>query len=95
MYGPDKKLGLYESFNFNINKNIIVLGNSDKYILIENKKLEEIYLFDSNLSANDIFPVSGSLRAAIGDLNKDGFQELVTVFKGKLIAYTITSEDFY
>jgi hypothetical protein len=95
LYGPDKKLGIYESFNFNLDENLFVLGSSDKYILIEDKKLEEIYLFDSNLSANDIFPVPGSLRTAMGDLNKDGFQELVTVFKGKVIAYTITSEVFY
>ena len=95
LYGPDKKLGIYESFNFNLDENFFVLGSSDKYVLIEDKKLEEIYLFDSNLSANDIFPVPGSLRTAMGDLNKDGLQELVTVFKGKVIAYTITSEVFY
>ena len=95
IYGSDKKLGVYESFNFNVDGNLRVLGASNKFILIEDKKLEEIYLFDSNLSVNDIFPVSGSLRATIGDLNKDGTQELITVFKGKLIAYTITSEVFY
>ena len=66
-----------------------ILGESEKYILIENNKQEEIYLFDSNFSANDVFPVPGSLKSVIGDLNRDGLLELVTVYKGKIIAYTI------
>ena len=62
--------------------------------MVENNQLEEIFLFDSNLSNNDIFPVPGSLKSAIGDLNRDGLLELVTVYKGKIIAYTISPEGY-
>ena len=93
-YGPDKKLGIFESFNFQVDENLTILGESEKYILIENNKQEEIYLFDSNLSANDVFPVPGSLKSVIGDLNRDGLLELVTVYKGKIIAYTISPEGY-
>jgi hypothetical protein len=77
IYGPDKKLSFFETFDFNINHQLKIIGDNLKFFLIENEG--EIYLYSSNLTPIPNFPVSGSIHTAIGDINKDGRTNVVTI----------------
>ncbi len=77
IYGPDKKLSFFETFDFNINHQLKVVGDNLKFLLVENQN--EIYLYSSNFTPIPDFPVLGSMHTAIGDINKDGRTNLVTI----------------
>jgi len=77
IYGPDKKLSFFETFDFNINHQVKVVGGNRKLLLIENDG--DIYLYSNNFTPIPNFPVSGSVNTAIGDINKDGKTNVVTV----------------
>ena len=77
IYGPDKKLSFFETFDFNINHQLRVVGDNRKFLLVENQ--DEIYLYSSNFTPIPDFPVLGSMHTAIGDINKDGRTNLVTI----------------
>lgn len=88
IYGPDKKLSFYETFDFNINHQIKVIGDNRKFLLVEND--DEIYLYSSNFTPIPNFPVSGSIHATIGDINKDGRTNVVTISSSnELMVYSI------
>lgn len=88
IYGPDKKLSFFETLDFNINHQLKVIVNNEKFLLLENQG--EIYLYSSNFTPIPNFPVSGSLLTTIGDINKDGRTNLVTVsFSNDLRVYSI------
>ena len=91
LYGPDKSLGGYESLSFSVDDFSILGKEKQKFVLVENQSLNQVYLYNSNLVPVENFPVLGSSKSAIGDLNKDGHLEFVSVINGKLIAYTISS----
>lgn len=91
LYGPDKTLGGYESLSFSAADFSILGKEKQKFVLVENQSLNQVYLYNSNLVPVENFPVLGSSKSAIGDLNKDGHLEFVSVINGKLIAYTISS----
>jgi hypothetical protein len=77
IYGPDKKLSFFETFDFNINHQLKVVGDNLKFLLIENQ--DEIYLYSSKFTPIPNFPVLGSMHTAIGDINKDGRTNVVTI----------------
>ena len=77
IYGPDKKLSIFETFDFNINHQLKVVGDNLKFLLLENQ--DEIYLYSNNFNPIPNFPVSGSIHTAIGDINKDGRTNVVTI----------------
>ena len=94
IYGPEFELVLFENFNFDVQENISLIGNNNNYILVSSNKLKQLYLFDSNLNGYSDFPVQGTMKTCFGDLNNDGYNELITVTDGKLITYTISNEAF-
>ena len=94
IYGPEFELVLFENFNFDVQENISLIGNNNNYILVGSNKLKQLYLFDSNLNGYSDFPVQGTMKTCFGDLNNDGYNELITVTDGKLITYTISNEAF-
>ena len=88
IYGPDKKLSFFETFDFNINHQLKVVGDNLKFLLLENQ--EEIYLYSSNLIPIPSFPVLGSMHTAIGDINKDGRTDVITIsYSNELKVYSI------
>jgi len=57
-------------------------------LLIENQ--DEIYLYSSKFSPIQNFPVLGSMHTAIGDINKDGRTNVVTIcYSNELRVYSI------
>ena len=44
-----------------------------------NEKLNQLHLYDSNLNGFPGFPVPGTLKTCVGDLNNDGLIELVII----------------
>ena len=88
IYGPDKQLSFFETFDFNINHQLKVIGDNLKFLLVENQ--DEIYLYSSNFTPIPNFPVSGSMHTAIGDINKDGRTNVVTIsYSNELKVYSI------
>jgi hypothetical protein len=77
IYGPDKKLSFFETFDFNINHQVKVVGKTRKLLLVENAG--DIYLYSSNFTPIPNFPVSGSMHTTIGDINKDGRMNVITI----------------
>ena len=92
LYGPELDLLLFEKFAFDINNNVSLVGKNHNYIVVYNEKLNQLHLYDSNLNGFPGFPVPGTLKTCVGDLNNDGLIELVTILGGKLITYTISNE---
>ena len=90
IYGPDKELQFIEYLDFIIGDNVKSVGIDNRYILIGNKKLNEIYLYDSDYNLTNVHAVPGSFRSIVGDMNFDGVDELITVTDdNKIIAYSI------
>ena len=88
IYGPDKKLSFFETFDFNINNQLKVLGDNLKFLLLENQ--DEIYLYSHKFTPIPNFPVLGSVHTAIGDINKDGRTNVVTIsYSNELKVYSI------
>ena len=88
IYGPDKKLSFFETFDFNIKNQLKVVGDNLKFLLIENQ--DEIYLYSSKFIPIPNFPVLGSVHTAIGDINKDGRTNVVTIcYSNELKVYSI------
>ena len=90
IYGPDKELQFIEYLDFVIGDNVKSVGIDNRYILIGNKKLNEIYLYDSDYNLTNVHAMPGSFRSIVGDMNFDGVDELITVTDdNKIIAYSI------
>ena len=92
IYGPDNKLSFFETFDFNINNQLKVLGDNLKFLLLENQ--DEIYLYSNKFTPIPNFPVLGSIHTAIGDINKDGRTNVVTIsYSNELKVYSIEGLD--
>jgi hypothetical protein len=90
VYGPDKSLSFQELYEFDLKNNVRSIGNNNKYTLIADNENEKIYLFNHQFKALPGFPLKGTISSCIGDLNKDGNQEVITITGGKQItAYSI------
>jgi hypothetical protein len=90
VYGPDKTLTYQELYDFDIKQNIKSIGANHKYTLIEDSGKGKIYLFNHQFKPVQGFPQKGTAKATIGDLNKDGNQEVISIINGtQIVAYTI------
>lgn len=90
VYGPDKTITYQELYDFDIKQNIKSIGGNHKYTLVEDQEKGKIYLFNHQFKPIQGFPQKGTSQATIGDLNKDGNQEVITIINGtQVVAYTI------
>lgn len=90
VFGPDKKLFFSEIFDFDIYNNFKIVGSNNKYTVISNEKEQLVHLFTHQFKPVPDFPKSGSKMSCIGDLNKDGKMEFITVVDGKeVVCYSI------
>lgn len=90
VYGPDKSIMYQELYDFDIKQNVKSIGGNHKYTIIEDDAKGKIYLFNHQFKPVQGFPQKGTSQATIGDLNKDGNQEVITVINGtQVVAYTI------
>jgi hypothetical protein len=90
VYGPDKTITYQELYDFDIKQNVKSIGNNHKYTIIEDQEKGQIYLFNHQFKPVQGFPQKGTSRATIGDLNKDGNLEIITIINGtQVVTYTI------
>lgn len=90
VFGPDKELFFSEIFDFDIYDNFQTLGSPNKYTVIANKKEQMVHLYTHQFKPVPDFPKPGSKMSCIGDLNKDGKMEFITVVDGKeVVCYSI------
>ena len=94
VYGPDRQLEIFETFDFDIFHHFKIIGASNKFILVSNEKTQEIHLFDMDLNPIEMFPNTGSINTVTGDINNDNLQDVITVTDdGQVIVYTISSSN--
>ncbi|HKK37853.1 MAG TPA: hypothetical protein VJ949_00370 [Cryomorphaceae bacterium] len=71
----------------------IYSSESAKFLSVFNSGQNQVYLFDGNGQSIPGFPVFGSSGPAFGDINLDGFTNLVTTGKeGYVYAYSIEQD---
>ncbi|CAG5086913.1 hypothetical protein [Parvicella tangerina] len=90
VYGPDKKMFFSEIFDFDIHNNFKTVGYPNKYTLISNEKSQVVHLYTYQFKPVPDFPQPGSIKSCMGDLNKDGKMEFITIVNGKeVVCYSI------
>ncbi len=90
VFGPDKSLVFKELYDFDILQNIKSVGENHQYTIVANQKGNKIYLFNYQFKPVQGFPQKGTIQSTIGDLNKDGNQEVITILNGKeIVTYAI------
>ncbi len=90
VYGPDKKMFFSEIFDFDIYDNFRTVGASNKYTYLANEKLQLVHLYTHQFKPVPDFPQPGSIRSCMGDLNKDGKMEFITIVNGtEVVCYSI------
>lgn len=90
VFGPDKNLFFSEIFDFDINANFGVVGSGNKYTFVSDEKSQKVHLFTHQFKPVQDFPQKGSSKSCLGDLNKDGNAEFITVANGtEIICYSI------
>ena len=68
------------------------MGDNLKFLLLESQ--DEIYLYSNKFTPIPNFPVLGSMHTAIGDINKDGRTNVVTISdSNELKVYSIEGLD--
>lgn len=90
IFGADKELIYFETFDFSINNNLTIIGreNGTKYILVSDD--ENIYLFNHKFTLLPNFPAIGSKLTTVGDINKDGNTNVITIKdNNEVIVYSI------
>ncbi len=88
IYGPEKQVYLDKEFSYSLNGNITLNSDHD-YLILFNDKIDEIELIDSRFQEIPTL-FRGSKKCAIGDLNNDGVDELITIInKTTLLCYQI------
>lgn len=90
VFGPDKKLFFSEIFDFDIYNNFKTVGTTNKYTVISNEKDQIVHLYTHQFKPVPDFPKPGSKMSCVGDLNKDGKMEFITIVNGKeVVCYSI------
>lgn len=90
VFGPDKKVFFSEIFDFDVHNNFQTIGTPNKYTLISNEKKQIVHLYTYQFKPVPDFPQPGSAQSCMGDLNKDGKMEFITIVNGKeVVCYSI------
>ncbi len=90
VFGPDKTITYQELYDFDIKQNVKSIGGNHKYTVIEDKEKSKIFLFNHQFKPVQGFPQKGTAQATVGDLNKDGNPEFITIINGnEVVALTI------
>jgi hypothetical protein len=90
VFGPDKHVFFTEIFDFDIYDNFMTIGHPNKYTVVVNDKDQLVHLFTHQFKPVPDFPQPGSMYSCMGDLNKDGKTEFVTVVNGtEVVCYSI------
>ncbi len=90
VYGPDKKLSFFETFDFNLENGVQVIhgSNGNGYIVLSNEN--DIYLYTHKFLPVPEFPALGSRLTTIGDMNKDGKMDVITITgNNEMIVYSL------
>lgn len=90
IFGPDKQIFFSEIFDFDIYDNFKTLGTSNKFTIISNEKEQVVHLYTHQFKPVPDFPQPGSINSCLGDLNKDGMNEFITIVNGtEVVCYSI------
>jgi hypothetical protein len=92
VYNGEKQLIFADAFSFPIQNSLAIVGVQKKYILVEDPTTNTILLYNNKFEKITSFKSKASKSTAIGDLNNDGKDDLVTIINGKeIISYTLST----
>lgn len=90
VYGPDKSISYQEIYDFDILQNVKSIGVNHQYTIIADQEKSKIYLFNHQFKPVQGFPQKGTINSSVGDLNKDGNLEIITILNGnQVVTYTL------
>jgi hypothetical protein len=68
------------------------VGVQKKYVIVEDIQNNKLIIYNNKFEKLTNFKSKASKSAAIGDLNNDGKDDLVTIINGKeIISYTLST----
>jgi hypothetical protein len=87
VFNPDKTLLFKYEFGSPVSQapQIFIFPDGNAKIGVVSESAGELYLFNNNGSLYNLFPLTGKTQFSIGDLNNEGFYNLVTGSPGKSI----------
>jgi hypothetical protein len=92
VYNGDKKVVYAENFSFPVFNSIRVVGVQKKYVIVEDIQNNKLIIYNNKFEKLTTFKSKASKSAAIGDLNNDDKDDLVTIINGKeIISYTLST----
>ena len=87
VYGPNRQLIQSQSFDYELLgiTDLLVDVNGLGHIVAYHPVLKELHLFNRKLEEYPDYPVSGGVLNCIGDMNKDGELNLITIDENSVI----------